>query len=90
MLLLSGHPSIADEQFKAAADVANELLKNNLSCGSSLPHWGPSYAGPGDSARYTLQPTPQHITITCTTTDGILIVLAGRSIMAAHALAGAG
>ena len=90
MLLLSGHASIADEQFKAAADVANEFLKTNFYSGSSLPHWGPSYAGPGDSARYTLQPTPQHITITCTTTDGILIVLPGRSIMAAHALAGAG
>ena len=90
MLLLSGHPSIADEQFTAAADVASEFLKQNLNAGSSLPHWGPSYAGPGESARYTLQPTPQHITITCTTTDGILIVLAGRSIMAAHALAGAG
>ena len=90
MLHLSGHTSIADEAFKAAANVADTYLITNFMNGSSLPHWGPSCAGPGDSARYTLQPTPQHITITCTTTDGILIVLAGRSIMAAHALAGAG
>ena len=92
MLLLTGDESMKDDLFFDMANVAREFIKSNENAiRPSLPPWGgPSCAGPRSSRKVYPAADPAVYNLHSIPTEGIFIVLPGRSIMSAHALAGAG
>lgn len=91
MMLLSGDENISEDTFKSIAHVATQFMANRYRDRPSLPPWAALRTrGPGYPRKVYPAADPAVFNLHSIPTEGLFIVLPGRSIMSAHALAGAG